>query len=286
MTSVREVQFSVSEAAFITSLSQAEVQKAVDEGWFASAQRRVQGGLTRRSFCPADLVHLRLVKDVGDWAVLHTDAKRQIHQRLCERLPDVVFARGDQLVIVEAKEYPRSSSQALIEQLDRYWGQLDDTDQPPADTAAPQVKTLTLSEHLVVRFILTHPDKDHMAGLQFWARSVAKRLEEPIRISCAALEIRATWQEIVDRTTEMISAQWAVVSDPEIRGGEPIVRGTRIPAHLLYDLTQQGASTEELLADYPALDECSLKSALLYARTHPRRGRPKKGPWHGRQRNE
>jgi uncharacterized protein (DUF433 family) len=285
MTSVREVQFSVSEAAFITSLSQAEVQKAVDEGWFATAQRRVLQGRPRRSFCPADLVHLRLVKDVGDWAVLHTDAKRQIHQRLWERLPDVVFARGDQLVIVEAKEYQRFSPQALTEQLDRYWRQLDATE-PPADITEPQVKSLTLSEHSVVRFILTHPDKDHMAGLQFWARSVANRLEEPIRISHATLEIGATWQEIVDRTTEIISAQWAVVSDPEIRGGEPVVRGTRIPAHLLYDLSQQGASTEELLKDYPALDERSLKSALLYARTHPRRGRPRKGHWHERRRNE
>jgi uncharacterized protein (DUF433 family) len=284
MTSVREVQFSVSEAAFITSLSQAEVQKAIDEGWFASAQRRVLKGLTRRSFYPADLVHLRLVKDLCEWAVLRTDAKRQIHRRLCERLPDVVVARGDQLVIVE--EYPRSSPRALIEQFDRFWSQLDASDRLAADFTVPQVKTLTLSGHSVMRFILTHPDKDHMAGLQFWARSVAKRLEEPIRISRATLDIGATWQEIVDRTTEIISAQWAVVSDPEIRGGEPVVRGTRIPAHLLYDLKQQGASTEELRADYPALDERSLKAALLYAGTHPRRGRPKKGPWHEQQSNE
>ena len=71
-----------------------------------------------------------------------------------------------------------------------------------------------------------------------------------------------------------------VVRNEETLGGEPIVRGTRIPVYLLEELTEQGATEEELLADYPSLTPESLRAALIYARTHPRRGRkPDALPW-------
>jgi uncharacterized protein (DUF433 family) len=71
-----------------------------------------------------------------------------------------------------------------------------------------------------------------------------------------------------------------VVSDPDIRGGEPVVRGTRVPVFAVADAKRQGAPDSELLEDFPSLTAASLDAALTYAATHPRRGRPKRAPWH------
>jgi uncharacterized protein (DUF433 family) len=68
---------------------------------------------------------------------------------------------------------------------------------------------------------------------------------------------------------------WSFITiDPNIRAGEPVVRGTRIGVHALGDLARQGASTKELLEDHPALTRESLEAALAWDQLHPRRGRP------------
>lgn len=67
---------------------------------------------------------------------------------------------------------------------------------------------------------------------------------------------------------------------PDVRAGEPVVRGTRVPVYVLADLASQGASHEELLQDYPAVTPLALDAALLYARLHPRRGPRRAAPWH------
>lgn len=260
MARERAVQFTAGEAAFITALPQAEVQKAVDEGWFASAPRHVVQGLSRRCFGPADLVHLRLVKDLGGHAILHTEAKWSVHRALRARVPDLRW-RSDNLVILVKENRGRITPNRVRD-------------------ATLLLHRGTLETKMSSGSGAAHPDQDQVAVLRDWARHVAERLEEPVTLPPLKVDAAPVWDEIVHRTLATIEAQWAVVSDPEIRSGEPVVRGTRIPVYLLQDLKRQGATDEELLADYPSLDERSLASALLYADTHPRRGRPRKGPWH------
>lgn len=71
------------------------------------------------------------------------------------------------------------------------------------------------------------------------------------------------------RTTDRSRAMAAVEIDPGIRGGEPVVRGTRIPAYMLADLVSAGETRERLLVDHPALDAKRLDDALLYVSLHP-----------------
>jgi uncharacterized protein (DUF433 family) len=72
---------------------------------------------------------------------------------------------------------------------------------------------------------------------------------------------------------------WSFVTmNPDVRAGEPVVRGTRISVHTLGDLAAQGAPEEELLEDYPSLSRESLDAALAWARMYPRRGRPPSAP--------
>lgn len=72
-----------------------------------------------------------------------------------------------------------------------------------------------------------------------------------------------------------------VMIDPQVCGGMPVVRGTRIAVHTLASLAGQGAPDEELLEDYPSLTVESLAAALEYARTYPRRNQRVLTPWVG-----
>ena len=100
-------------------------------------------------------------------------------------------------------------------------------------------------------------------------------------VSIGPMEVRIAMEvrKVEERLAQIELARAFVTSDPEVRAGEPIIRGTRIPVYMLADLAAQGADTEELLEDYPSLTAESLEAALLYARMYPRRGRPRRGPW-------
>jgi len=74
-----------------------------------------------------------------------------------------------------------------------------------------------------------------------------------------------------------------VISDPEILGGDPVFRGTRVPVHLIAELVAQGAMPAELIEGYPRLTAEMIRLAPIYAAACPLRGRPRKQPWRDRQ---
>ena len=61
-----------------------------------------------------------------------------------------------------------------------------------------------------------------------------------------------------------------VVEDPEIMGGEPCLKGTRIPAFVIADMRAAGIPVEAILRSYPSLTPDLIESACNYAATHPR----------------
>jgi uncharacterized protein (DUF433 family) len=84
-----------------------------------------------------------------------------------------------------------------------------------------------------------------------------------------------------DRLTSLERSLTHVVSDPDICGGRPTVRNTRVPVHTVYEIKQLGASDAELLEDFPSLTPETLDAALAYAAAYPPRGRPNSVvPWH------
>ena len=113
---------------------------------------------------------------------------------------------------------------------------------------------------------------------------------EQLNTAIAALEIsigpiRLALGEVIgpllSSVTQVAVSRVAVVSDPDIRGGEPVIAGTRIPVYMLADLKTQGVSDEVLLADHSSVTQTLLTQALLYTQLHPRAGRPKRpdAPW-------
>lgn len=44
-----------------------------------------------------------------------------------------------------------------------------------------------------------------------------------------------------------------IESDPEILGGKPVIKGTRIPVDLIFELIGANEPISEILEDYPSL---------------------------------
>ena len=56
-----------------------------------------------------------------------------------------------------------------------------------------------------------------------------------------------------------------ITVDPEKCGGRPCIRGLRIRVHDILSLLASGASRQEILEDYPYLEDDDISAALEYA---------------------
>ena len=79
-------------------------------------------------------------------------------------------------------------------------------------------------------------------------------------------------RQLVDSYAEALDRH--VVVDPEIMGGLPVVRNSRIPVYTVLGRIEEGESMDDIARDFDHVPREALEAALAYARTHPRRGRP------------
>lgn len=56
-----------------------------------------------------------------------------------------------------------------------------------------------------------------------------------------------------------------ITADPEVLGGKPVVRGTRLSVDFILGLFAQGWTQEQVLENYPALTAEALRAAFSYA---------------------
>lgn len=70
-----------------------------------------------------------------------------------------------------------------------------------------------------------------------------------------------------------------VEENPDILGGTPVVRGTRLSVYSLLGRIDHGDTLDSILEDYPHLSPAAIETALTYARAHPPVGRPNGRPW-------
>jgi uncharacterized protein (DUF433 family) len=117
-----------------------------------------------------------------------------------------------------------------------------------------------------------------LSGLDLDAVPPVIEMEGAVR-----LDIREPLAEVRSRLAELARIDAMVHVDPEIRGGEPVFRGTRIPVHMIAEFLRKDVPRAELLEDYPSLDESALEVATRYAELYPRRGRPREAPWRSRE---
>ena len=56
-----------------------------------------------------------------------------------------------------------------------------------------------------------------------------------------------------------------ITRDPDICGGEPVIRGTRVMLRTILASLAEGDSPEALLADFPTLTEDDLRAVIAFA---------------------
>ena len=59
--------------------------------------------------------------------------------------------------------------------------------------------------------------------------------------------------------------QERIVRDPRVVGGEPVLRGTRVTLRTVLASLAEGATTAEILADFPTLIEEDVRAAIAFA---------------------
>ena len=73
-----------------------------------------------------------------------------------------------------------------------------------------------------------------------------------------------TWPLGRDTMTNMNAPLERIAIDPEICGGKPCIRGTRIWVSLVLDFLAEGMTEAELLAEYPQLVHEDVLAAIAY----------------------
>jgi uncharacterized protein (DUF433 family) len=58
-----------------------------------------------------------------------------------------------------------------------------------------------------------------------------------------------------------------IVRDQQVVGGEPVFKGTRVTLRTVLASLAEGATTAEILADFPTLSEEDVRAAIAFAAT-------------------
>jgi len=56
-----------------------------------------------------------------------------------------------------------------------------------------------------------------------------------------------------------------IVTNREILGGKPVIKGTRISVEFILELLASGVAEDEILQDYPHLTKEDIRACLEYA---------------------
>ena len=115
----------------------------------------------------------------------------------------------------------------------------------------------------------------------FEALTDAERSTVSLEGGLIKVDLREPRRELASALRELRRARQLVVTDPEIFGGEPVFRGTRVPVHAIAAQLGGGETEAGLREAYPRLTGDMVRLAPLYAAAYPSRGRPRTQPWHG-----
>ena len=147
-----------------------------------------------------------------------------------------------------------------------------------------QVQRLLAPEHLI--YLRLEAEGVRLLPLES-RREVARAIESTPSVESVAVsggpalivQVKNARKDVERELKRLHKIQQMVVSDPEVMGGTPVFKGTRIPIDLVAAMRAQGATIEEILEGYPALSREQVELAPLYVAAFPRRGRPARRPW-------
>jgi uncharacterized protein (DUF433 family) len=110
------------------------------------------------------------------------------------------------------------------------------------------------------------------------SRTKASRSKWVVTEDFLTIDLAPFVKSVQEQFSKLQEARALVVEDPEILGGIPVVRNTRIPVYDVAASASAGTSIDRLLAAYPGLTVRDIELAALYAEANPQRGRPRRVP--------
>ena len=87
-------------------------------------------------------------------------------------------------------------------------------------------------------------------------------------------EVSVGWGEPLKEVCDMERPEWMdrIVVETKLHGGEPCIRGTRIPVSVIVGSIADGDTVDVLLKAYPSLTPDDVQAALKYAAEAVREG--------------
>lgn len=98
---------------------------------------------------------------------------------------------------------------------------------------------------------------------------------EPVaKVDRLQVEIKEIRNEILHGSKQLDQLKRNYIEmRPSVLGGEPVLRGTRIPIRVVADLVRKGASIKEIKGEL-GLSSAQIDASVKYDQVTPRRGRP------------
>jgi uncharacterized protein (DUF433 family) len=96
-----------------------------------------------------------------------------------------------------------------------------------------------------------------------------------VRADVIVVDARPAAQAVRHGLDQLARARRIVSIAPDVLGGAPVFKGTRIPVHDIADMLANGDDPATIIQAYPQLDRARVRLAAIYATAHPRRGRPR-----------
>lgn len=106
------------------------------------------------------------------------------------------------------------------------------------------------------------------------ATSIRRPRQTMIRTDVVVVDVRPAARAVRSGLSQLSKARGIVASAPDVLGGTPVIKGTRIPVHDVADMLANGDRPAAILKAFPQLDQDRIRLAAIYALAYPPRGRP------------
>ncbi len=89
------------------------------------------------------------------------------------------------------------------------------------------------------------------------------------------MRVNPRFESLLKRVEDYRAWKATLVEDPDIMGGSTLFPGSRLTVHHIGGMQERGIDPQEILEDYPYLNQQDLDFAQIFVRAHPKLGRPR-----------
>jgi uncharacterized protein (DUF433 family) len=111
-----------------------------------------------------------------------------------------------------------------------------------------------------------------------WVREAETASEFPLSDAVIVRKSEAVDEAIQGALRYVDLRERFLEDNPAVQGGEPVIRGTRVPIRGLAKQIHAGETMDVLREEYDYVDPAAFEFAVMWANANPRRGRPTR-PW-------